>query len=147
MRQNATHVRPVAPRGCDGYAMQFQVALNISVTFASASDYLGSVHSDCPRGPEPGNVVALLHSFFSSLPQEWLEGTHAIIKHLRPVTSVAMLRITFRIMGPLLPRLAFTRQLFMKVNNFYLFVIYTYMYIYIAIHMIDILEFSVITST
>ncbi|KAL4196781.1 hypothetical protein AMTRI_Chr04g247940 [Amborella trichopoda] len=61
-----------------------------------------------------GNTVALLHSFFSNLPQEWLEGTHAIIKHLRPVTSVAMLRIAFRIMGPLLPRFAFARQLFMK---------------------------------
>ncbi|CAL5400013.1 unnamed protein product [Camellia sinensis] len=30
-----------------------------------------------------GNIVALLHSFFSNLPQEWLEGTHLIIKHLR----------------------------------------------------------------
>ncbi|XP_077232884.1 mediator of RNA polymerase II transcription subunit [Tasmannia lanceolata] len=61
-----------------------------------------------------GNIVALLHSFFSNLPQEWLEPTHAIIKHLRPVTSIAMLRIAFRIMGPLLPRLAFARPLFMK---------------------------------
>ncbi|KAF9587040.1 hypothetical protein IFM89_039726 [Coptis chinensis] len=61
-----------------------------------------------------GNIVALLHSFFSNLPQEWLEGTHALIKHLRPVTSVAMLRIIFRIVGPLLPRLAFARQLFVK---------------------------------
>ncbi|XP_072995887.1 mediator of RNA polymerase II transcription subunit 23 isoform X2 [Typha latifolia] len=60
------------------------------------------------------NIVALLHSFFSNLPQEWLESTHTIIKHLRPVTSVAMLRIAFRIMGPLLPRLAFARPLFMK---------------------------------
>lgn len=62
-----------------------------------------------------GNIVALLHAFFSNLPQEWLESTHTIIKHLRPVTSVAMLRIAFRIMGPLLPRLAFARPLFMKV--------------------------------
>lgn len=61
-----------------------------------------------------GNIVALLHSFFSNLPQEWLESTHTIIKHLRPVTSVAMVRIAFRIMGPLLPRLAFARPLFMK---------------------------------
>ncbi|KAH7670287.1 Mediator complex subunit Med23 protein [Dioscorea alata] len=61
-----------------------------------------------------GNIVALLHAFFSNLPQEWLESTHTIIKHLRPVTSVAMLRIAFRIMGPLLPRLAFARPLFMK---------------------------------
>ncbi|OVA05734.1 Mediator complex [Macleaya cordata] len=61
-----------------------------------------------------GNIVALLHAFFSNLPQEWLEGSHAVIKHLRPVTSVAMLRIAFRIMGPLLPRLAFARPLFMK---------------------------------
>ncbi|RZC61446.1 hypothetical protein C5167_023201 [Papaver somniferum] len=61
-----------------------------------------------------GNIVALLHSFFSNLPQEWLEGAHAVIKHLRPVSSVAMLRIAFRILGPLLPRLAFARSLFMK---------------------------------
>lgn len=62
-----------------------------------------------------GNVVALLHSFFSNLPQEWLEGTHVVIKQLRPVTSVAMLRIAFRIMGPLLPRLANAHALFNKV--------------------------------
>ncbi|WCJ33600.1 Mediator of RNA polymerase II transcription subunit 23 [Euphorbia peplus] len=61
-----------------------------------------------------GNIVALLHSFFSNLPQEWLEGTHIIIKHLRPITSVAMLRIAFRIMGPLLPRLANAHSLFNK---------------------------------
>ncbi|KAK1315190.1 Mediator of RNA polymerase II transcription subunit 23 [Acorus calamus] len=61
-----------------------------------------------------GNIVALLHAFFSNLPHEWLEGTHTIIKHLRPLTSVAMLRIAFRIMGPLLPRVASSRQLFMK---------------------------------
>ncbi|KAB2624176.1 mediator of RNA polymerase II transcription subunit 23 [Pyrus ussuriensis x Pyrus communis] len=61
-----------------------------------------------------GNIVALLHSFFSNLPQEWLEGTHRIIKHLRPVTSVAMLRIAFRIMGPLLPKLANAHALFSK---------------------------------
>ena len=63
-----------------------------------------------------GNVVALLHSFFSNLPQEWLEGTHLIIKHLRPVTSIAVLRIAFRIMGPLLPRLANAHPLFSKVH-------------------------------
>ncbi|CAH8386937.1 unnamed protein product [Eruca vesicaria subsp. sativa] len=61
-----------------------------------------------------GNVVALLHAFFSNLPQEWLDGTHLIIKNLRPVTSVAMLRVAFRIMGPLLPRLAHTHALFNK---------------------------------
>ncbi|XP_019412778.1 PREDICTED: mediator of RNA polymerase II transcription subunit 23-like [Lupinus angustifolius] len=61
-----------------------------------------------------GNVVALLHSFFSNLPQEWLEGTHVIIKQLRPVTSVAMLRIAFRIMGPVLPKLANAHALFNK---------------------------------
>ncbi|KAI4357583.1 hypothetical protein L6164_001522 [Bauhinia variegata] len=61
-----------------------------------------------------GNVVALLHAFFSNLPQEWLEGTHLIIKQLRPVTSVAMLRIAFRIMGPLLPKLANAHAFFNK---------------------------------
>ncbi|XP_039161955.1 mediator of RNA polymerase II transcription subunit 23-like [Eucalyptus grandis] len=62
-----------------------------------------------------GNIVALLHSFFSNLPQEWLDGAQAIIKHLRPITSVAMLRIAFRIMGPLLPRLANAHSLFNKI--------------------------------
>lgn len=61
-----------------------------------------------------GNVVALLHSFFSNLPQEWIEETRLVIEHLRPVQSVAMLRIAFRIMGPLLPRLANARSLFSK---------------------------------
>ncbi|KAF3591826.1 hypothetical protein DY000_02023567 [Brassica cretica] len=61
-----------------------------------------------------GNIVALLHAFFSNLPQEWLDGTHLIIKNLRPVTSVAMLRVVFRIMGPLLPRIANTHALFNK---------------------------------
>ncbi|XP_047969286.1 mediator of RNA polymerase II transcription subunit 23 isoform X5 [Salvia hispanica] len=61
-----------------------------------------------------GNVVALLHAFFSNLPLEWLEGTHLIIKHLRPVTSIAGLRIAFRIIGPLLPRLANAHTLFNK---------------------------------
>ncbi|CAL5206700.1 unnamed protein product [Lathyrus oleraceus] len=61
-----------------------------------------------------GNVVALLHSFFSNLPQEWLEGSNVIIKQLRPVTSIAMLRIAFRIIGPLLPKLANTHTLFIK---------------------------------
>ncbi|KAK4409723.1 Mediator of RNA polymerase II transcription subunit [Sesamum angolense] len=62
-----------------------------------------------------GNVVALLHAFFSNLPLEWLEGTHLIIKHLKPVTSIAGLRIAFRIMGPLLPRLANAHTLFSKI--------------------------------
>lgn len=63
-----------------------------------------------------GNIIALLHAFYINLPQEWLETSHTIVKHLRPVTSVAMLRIAFRILGPLLPRLAFARPLFMKVS-------------------------------
>ncbi|KAA8529023.1 hypothetical protein F0562_033489 [Nyssa sinensis] len=62
-----------------------------------------------------GNIVALLHSFFSNLPQEWLEGAQLIIKNLKPVTSVAVLRIAFRIMGPLLPRLANAHSLFNKI--------------------------------
>ncbi|KAF1874457.1 hypothetical protein Lal_00029884 [Lupinus albus] len=61
-----------------------------------------------------GNVVALLHSFYSNLPLEWLERTHVIIKQLQPVTSVAMLRIAFRIMGPLLPKLVGAHALFNK---------------------------------
>ncbi|MCI33373.1 mediator of RNA polymerase II transcription subunit 23-like, partial [Trifolium medium] len=50
----------------------------------------------------------------SNLPQEWLEGANVIIKQLRPVTSVAMLRIAFRIMGPVLPKLANAHTLFSK---------------------------------
>ncbi|KAL1327824.1 hypothetical protein HN51_037817 [Arachis hypogaea] len=61
-----------------------------------------------------GNIVALLHSFFSNLPQEWLEGAHVIIKQLQPIKSVAMLRIAFRIIGPLLPKLANAHSLFIK---------------------------------
>ncbi|XP_071694154.1 mediator of RNA polymerase II transcription subunit 23 [Rutidosis leptorrhynchoides] len=61
-----------------------------------------------------GNVVALLHSFFSNLPQEWLDKTHLLVNHLRPIQSVAMLRIAFRIVGPLLPRLANAHALFSK---------------------------------
>lgn len=70
-----------------------------------------------------GNVVALLHSFFSNLPQEWLEGTNVIIKQLRPVTSVAMLRIAFRIMSPLLPKLANAHALFNKTLSILLSVL------------------------
>lgn len=61
-----------------------------------------------------GNVVALLHSFFSNLPQEWLDKTHLLVNHLRPIKSVAMLRIAFRIVAPLLPRLANAHNLFSK---------------------------------
>ncbi|XP_047340953.1 mediator of RNA polymerase II transcription subunit 23 [Impatiens glandulifera] len=61
-----------------------------------------------------GNIVGLLHAFFYNLPQEWLEGSHLIIKHLRPVTSVAVLRIAFRIISPLLPRLVNSHALFNK---------------------------------
>ncbi|KAL8157605.1 mediator of RNA polymerase II transcription subunit 23-like [Apium graveolens] len=61
-----------------------------------------------------GTIVSLLHSFYSNLPQEWLEGTNLLIKHLRPVKSVWVLRIVFRIMGPLLPRVANSRSLFKK---------------------------------
>ncbi|XP_057830163.2 mediator of RNA polymerase II transcription subunit 23 isoform X2 [Cryptomeria japonica] len=61
-----------------------------------------------------GNLVALVHAFFSNLPHEWLEGTHTFIKNLRPITTIAQLRLAFRIMGPLLPRLVIARPLFKK---------------------------------
>ncbi|KVH97672.1 mediator of RNA polymerase II transcription subunit 23-like isoform X1 [Cynara cardunculus var. scolymus] len=61
-----------------------------------------------------GNMVALLHAFFSNLPQEWLDKTHLLINNLRPVSSIAVLRIAFRIIGPLLPRLANAHSLFTK---------------------------------
>ncbi|KAJ0435823.1 putative mediator complex, subunit Med23 [Helianthus annuus] len=61
-----------------------------------------------------GNVVALIHAFFWNLPQQWLDNTHLLINQLRPVSSVSMLRIAFRIIGPLLPRLANAHSLFIK---------------------------------
>ncbi|XP_076947304.1 mediator of RNA polymerase II transcription subunit 23-like [Bidens hawaiensis] len=61
-----------------------------------------------------GNVVALIHAFFSNLPQQWLDNTHLLIHQLRPVSSVSMLRIVFRIIGPLLPILANAHGLFIK---------------------------------
>lgn len=74
-----------------------------------------------------GNLVALLHSFFSNLSQEWLEGAHILVKQLRPITSVAMLRIAFRIVGPLLTRLASASLLFSKVMSSSI-VLYFYVY-------------------
>jgi mediator of RNA polymerase II transcription subunit 23 len=38
-----------------------------------------------------GNIVSLLHSFFSNLLQEWLESTFTVIKHLRPVNSIVII--------------------------------------------------------
>ncbi|KAL7602984.1 hypothetical protein Lser_V15G14952 [Lactuca serriola] len=61
-----------------------------------------------------GNMVALLHAFFSNLPHEWLEKTHLLVNQLRPVSSVGVLKIAFRIIGPLLPRLANAHSLFVK---------------------------------
>ncbi|KAL8249832.1 hypothetical protein R6Q59_006700 [Mikania micrantha] len=61
-----------------------------------------------------GNTVALIHAFFWNLPQQWLDNTHLLINQLRPVSSISMLRITFRIIGPLLPRLANAHSLFLK---------------------------------
>ncbi|KAI3763730.1 hypothetical protein L2E82_13725 [Cichorium intybus] len=61
-----------------------------------------------------GNMVALLHAFFSNLPQEWLDKTHLLVNHLRPVSSVGVLRIAFRIIGPLLPKIASSHSLFVK---------------------------------
>lgn len=60
--------------------------------------------------------MALLHAFFNNLPQEWLDKTHLLVNHLRPIKSVAVLRIAFRIVGPLLPRLANAHNLFSKVK-------------------------------
>lgn len=73
--------------------------------------------------------MALLHAFFSNLPQEWLEGTHLIINHLRPVTSIAVLRIAFRIIGPLLPRLANAHALFSKVYKLPSIISYNSLYL------------------
>ncbi|KAM7275982.1 hypothetical protein ACFE04_017848 [Oxalis oulophora] len=62
-----------------------------------------------------GNIIALLHTFFNELPQEWLMESLIIISHLRPISSIAKLRITFRVLGPLLPRLANVRLFFKKM--------------------------------
>lgn len=61
-----------------------------------------------------GNMVALLHAFFSNLPIEWLDKTHLLLNQLRPVSSVTVLRIAFRIIGPVLLRLANAHSLFVK---------------------------------
>ncbi|KAL3685167.1 hypothetical protein R1sor_003189 [Riccia sorocarpa] len=61
-----------------------------------------------------GNTVALLHAFSANLPFEWLEGMHSVITLQRPICSVAHLRLAFRIIGPLLPRLVISRPLFAK---------------------------------
>jgi mediator of RNA polymerase II transcription subunit 23 len=61
-----------------------------------------------------GNTVALLHAIGANLPFEWLEGMHAVITLQRPITSLVHLRLCYRIMGPLLPRLLISRPLFAK---------------------------------
>ncbi|KAI4369057.1 hypothetical protein MLD38_017548 [Melastoma candidum] len=43
-----------------------------------------------------GLIKNYVQDLQGDLPHEWLEGAHTIIKHLRPVTSVTMLRIAFR---------------------------------------------------
>mgnify|MGYP006889208104 FL=1 len=59
--------------------------------------------------------MALLHAFASNLSFEWLEGIHTVVNNQRPITSVAQLRVAFRIIGPLLPRLIVSKPLFAKV--------------------------------
>ena len=59
--------------------------------------------------------MALLHAFASNLSFEWLEGIHTVVNNQRPITSVAQLRVAFRIIGPLLPRLIVSKPLFSKV--------------------------------
>lgn len=66
-------------------------------------------------GGKTGNTVALLHAIGANLPFEWLEGMHAVITLQRPITSLVHLRLCYRIMGPLLPRLLISRPLFAKV--------------------------------
>lgn len=61
-----------------------------------------------------GNMLALLHVFSSHLSFDWLEGMHAVISLQRPIMSVAQLRLAFRIIGPLLPRLVISKPLFTK---------------------------------
>ncbi|KAI5077336.1 hypothetical protein GOP47_0007160 [Adiantum capillus-veneris] len=61
-----------------------------------------------------GNLLALLHVFSSHLPFDWLEGMHTVINSQRPIVSVAQLRLAFRIIGPLLPRLVISKPLLTK---------------------------------
>ncbi|KAG0577554.1 hypothetical protein KC19_5G164800 [Ceratodon purpureus] len=61
------------------------------------------------------NTVTLLHTLQSNLPFEWLENMHSVITQQRPFVSVVHLRLAYRIMGPLLPRLLISRPLFAKV--------------------------------
>ncbi|EPS63972.1 hypothetical protein M569_10807, partial [Genlisea aurea] len=92
---------------CDGPDRQLDSAVCYALldpTWAAQDDTSTSI----------GNVVALLHAFFGNLPLEWMEGSTVVINHLRPVTSVAGLRIAFRILSPLLHRLVNAHNLFMK---------------------------------
>ncbi|KAH7428872.1 hypothetical protein KP509_09G020900 [Ceratopteris richardii] len=61
-----------------------------------------------------GNLLALLHVFSNHLPFDWLEGLHTVINMQRPIVSVAQLRLAFRVLGPLLPRLVISKPLFTK---------------------------------
>eukprot|EP00250_Pteridium_aquilinum_P014109 c21786_g1_i1 orf=152-5008(+) len=61
-----------------------------------------------------GNLLALLHVFSSHLSFDGLEGMHAVISLQRPIMSTAQLRLAFRIIGPLLPRLVISKPLFTK---------------------------------
>eukprot|EP00850_Spirogloea_muscicola_P008367 SM000044S16014 [mRNA] locus=s44:548456:560883:- [translate_table: standard] len=60
------------------------------------------------------NMLALAHALCANLPFEWLEGSHEMVKLQRPVRTVAQLKICFKLLGPLLPRMAISRPLFAK---------------------------------
>eukprot|EP00897_Mesotaenium_endlicherianum_P002683 jgi/Mesen1/2442/ME000158S01646 len=51
-----------------------------------------------------------------ALPYQWLEGAHALLLLQRPLRRVSQLRVAYRLMGPLLPRVLISRQLYAKVT-------------------------------
>ncbi|KAI3818239.1 hypothetical protein L1987_12042 [Smallanthus sonchifolius] len=64
-----------------------------------------------------GMLCWIQHELLKIIPQlssGWLDNTHLLINQLRPISSVSMLRIAFRIIGPLLPRFANAHSLFLK---------------------------------
>ncbi|XP_024525879.1 mediator of RNA polymerase II transcription subunit 23 [Selaginella moellendorffii] len=61
-----------------------------------------------------GNAAALFHAFTANISFEWLENTHDVVNLQRPMTTVAQLRLAFRMLGPLVPRFVISRPLFAK---------------------------------
>ena len=65
---------------------------------------------------DAGQVVAVCHALLASLPFEWLDGCVTLVRLQRPLKTVAHLRVVYRLLGPILPRMAISRTLFAAVR-------------------------------